>query len=110
MVTDADALSELNTDIARDLISRVPAELTETVTVGTSLQRETMTLYVTDSTGAFALFEGATWAEAVQGDVTDVTPEFEAIVRQAASRDAPIVYDAARDSRTDFSDLEFTDD
>jgi len=109
-LTDADELSELNTDIARDLIGRVPDALTETVRVGPRSEREVMTLYVTESSGAFALYEADTWDEAFQGDVEDVVPEFEATVRQAASRDVAVSYDAAHDSWTDFSDLEFTDD
>jgi len=109
-VTDADALSELNTDIARDLIGRVPSELTETVTVGPRAEREVMTLYVTESSGAFALYEADTWAEAFQGDVTDVVPEFEAIARQAASRDVSISYNPAHDSRTDFDEVDFGDE
>jgi len=39
-----------------------------------------------------------------------VVPEFEATVRQATSRDVAVSYDAAHDSWTDFSDLEFTGD
>jgi len=109
-LTDTDALSELNTDIARDLISHAPPHLTETARVGPYSEGVWLSLYVTENDGAFVLYESETWTEAYQGDVTDVVPVFERAVRLTANQDVNISHDSAVTAETDFSDREFTDD